>query len=208
MLAMFLAAFIAVDGPIPKGDDNVCDTARFVKTFECGGEVRRATWTVSGLGVFRAYMNGGEVGADDCLKPGFTHVAKCRHSFSYDVTPLVKKGRNVLAAEVSTGWWRDAIVSRRGKISSFWGVLEIEKADGTKVSIPTDTTWRGSYGGNVMHATIYWGETYDARVDRADAVSFCAAIFCSCFSIQFSCARMKASISHFGIRSGAFRYHH
>ena len=167
MLAMFLAAFIAVDGPVPKGDDNVCDTARFVKTFECGGEVRRATWTVSGLGVFRAYMNGGEVGADDCLKPGFTHVAKRRHSFSYDVTPLVKKGRNVLAAEVSTGWWRDAIVSRRGKISSFWGVLEIEKADGTKVSIPTDTTWRGSYGGNVVHATIYWGETYDARVDAS-----------------------------------------
>ena len=57
MTAMILAAFIAVDAPLPNGGEAVCDTARFVRAFECGGDVRRATWTVSGLGVFRCYVN-------------------------------------------------------------------------------------------------------------------------------------------------------
>jgi len=167
MTAMILAAFIAVDAPVPNGGEAVCDTARFVRAFECGGDVRRATWTVSGLGVFRCYVNGDEVGADDCLKPGYTHVGKRRHSFSYDVTPLVKKGRNVLSAEVSTGWWRDSIVGRRKVPSAFWGSLEIERADGTKVAIPTDGKWKGAYGGGLVHAEIYWGETFDARADQS-----------------------------------------
>lgn len=167
MTAMILAAFIAVDAPVPNGGEKVCDTARFAKVFDCEGDVRRATWTVSGLGVFRCYVNGEEVGADDCLKPGFTHLGKRRHLFSYDITPLVRKGRNVLSAEVSTGWWRDAIVGRRKVPSAFWGNLEIERADGTKVAIPTDGTWKGSYGGGLVHAEIYWGETFDARADRS-----------------------------------------
>ncbi|MBQ4199501.1 MAG: hypothetical protein II649_06430, partial [Kiritimatiellae bacterium] len=69
--AILAAVFIAVDAPVPnhagKGES---DTARFVKTFERGGDVAKATWTVTGLGVFKAYFNGREVGADDQLKPG------------------------------------------------------------------------------------------------------------------------------------------
>ena len=173
MTGIILAAFIAVNADVPLGTNGVSDTARFVKTFACqdAKAVRRATWTVTGLGVFRAYMNGHEVGAEDCLKPGFTHILKRRHSFAYDVTGLVKTGRNVLAAEVSTGWWRDAIVRHRGIVpareSAFCGTLEIERADGSRLSVPTDTSWRGTYGGNLVHAEIYWGETYDARVDSS-----------------------------------------
>lgn len=61
MTAMILTAFIAVDAPVPNGGEKVCDTARFAKVFDCEGDVRRATWTVSGLGVFRCYVNG-EIG--------------------------------------------------------------------------------------------------------------------------------------------------
>ena len=159
------AKFITVDAPIPNVAKGGGDTARFVRTFERPAEVEKATWTVSGLGVFRVYVNGREVGADDRLKPGYTHVNKRRHSFSYDVTGLLRLGRNVLAAEVSTGWWRDAIVGNRKVPSAFWGEFKMESKGLAPVAIPTDETWKGSYGGNVRHAGIYWGETFDARVD-------------------------------------------
>ena len=173
MTGILLAAFIAVNADVPVGTNGVSDTARFVKTFECRDvkAVRRAVWTVTGLGVFRAYLNGQEVGAEDCLKPGLTHILKRRHSFAYDVTALLKPGRNVLAAEVSTGWWRDAVVRCPGvtpaKESGFGGTLEIEQTDGSRLSVPADTSWRASYGGNLVHAEIYWGETYDARIDSS-----------------------------------------
>ena len=95
------AAFIAVDADVPNGADGTSDTARFVRTVEVAKPVKRVTWTVSGLGVFRIYVNGREAGADDFLKPGLTHIVKRRHSFSYDVTAMFKLGKNVLAAEVS-----------------------------------------------------------------------------------------------------------
>ena len=166
--AMFLlAAFIAVDADVPKGADGEGDTACFVRVLEIKKPVTKATWTVTGLGVFRAYLNGREVGEGDFLKPGLTHRGKRRHSFEYDVAAMLKPGRNLLAAEVSTGWWRDGVVAHPGlalpKESAFGGLLEIEYADGTKVAVPTDSSWRGAYGGRLVHAEIYWGETYDAR---------------------------------------------
>ena len=82
MIGKLLAAFIAVNADVPLGTNGVSDTARFVKTFECrdAQAVYKAIWTVTGLGVFRTYLNGQEVGAADCLKPGLTHVAKRRNS--------------------------------------------------------------------------------------------------------------------------------
>ena len=163
--------FIAVDAEVPLGTNGVSDTAAFVKAFGTKGPVKSARWTVSGLGVFRAYVNGQEVGTDDFLKPGLTHIAKRRHSFAYDVTPLLKDGRNVLAAEVSTGWWRDAVVDNPfyplAKESGFGGVLEIGYADGSTETIATGTDWQAAYGTGLTHAEIYWGETFDARVDAS-----------------------------------------
>ena len=164
--------FIAVPGTIPNGGSGVCDTATFVKVVDIGKPVEKAVWTVSGLGVFRTWLNGDEVGSDDFLKPGFTHVRKRRHSFSYDVSGLLKNGRNVLSAEVSTGWWRDGIVGgRRGVKSGFGGKFEITYKDGTKDIVQTDESWRAAYTNPVVHAEIYWGEKFDARVEPAWRVS-------------------------------------
>ena len=89
-------------------------TSWFTRSFTNDNEIVSAKWTVSGLGVFEAYVNGVRVG-EDFLKPGYTHYAKTKYSFTYDVTDLLKKAKgstNILAAEVSAGWWRDKIVTR------------------------------------------------------------------------------------------------
>ena len=104
-------------GPVGNGSRAADGTSWFAREFVNAGAVASAKWTVSGLGVFEVFVNGSRVG-DDFLKPGFTHNKKTKYSFTYDVTDLLRRGageKNVLAAEVSAGWWRDKIVTPASK---------------------------------------------------------------------------------------------
>ncbi len=131
------------------------------------GDVKSATWMTAGLGVYEIYVNGTRVGTE-ALKPGFTHVRKTRRSFTYDVTKLVngtKGAKNVFAAQVSAGWWRDKIVNYAGQKSAFRGILQIVYADGTTKRYGTSPdTWKAAVAGPVKHAAIFDGEEFDARV--------------------------------------------
>lgn len=163
-------------GPVKDNSRAADGTSWFARKFTNAAEVASAKWTVSGLGVFEVFVNGAHVG-DDFLKPGFTHFKKTKYSFSYDVTDLLKRGageENVLAAEVSAGWWRDKILTPAhnsgergflGNKSAFRGELEIKYADGRVALVATDTeSWRCGVAGSVTHAAIYDGEEYDARI--------------------------------------------
>lgn len=144
-------------------------TSWFVHELKNEGEIKSATWMTTGLGVYELYVNGKSVGGD-ILKPGYTHVKKTRRSFTYDVTALLRKGRgesNFLAAEVSSGWWRDKIVNYAGEKSAFRAVLLVTYADGTVKSYGTKAgEWKAGVAGPVTHAGIFDGEEYDARNER------------------------------------------
>ncbi len=141
-------------------------TSWFSRSFTNTNDILWARWTVSGLGVFDVYVNGTRIG-NHFLKPGRTHNRKTKYAFTYDVTKQLKtkKGEtNVLCAEVSAGWWRDAIVSYEGCRSAFRGELEICYADKTREIIATKPgEWVGGVAGPVLRAGIYDGEIYDAR---------------------------------------------
>ena len=167
-------------GPVGEDTRAADGTSWFACTFTNAGEIASAKWTVAGLGVFEAFVNGTRVG-DDFLKPGFTHYAKTKYSFSYDVTQHLARRKgdvNTLAAEVSAGWWRDKIVTPSrgvaargfvGKKSAFRGELELVFADGRRTTLETNTKdWRCGIAGAVTHAAIFDGEEYDAR--RLDPV--------------------------------------
>ena len=154
--AWISAADAKVRGGNARGKQEAEDgTACFVKTIPNGKDVKEAYWTVAGLGAFEAYVNGEPVSRKGCktikgrlvsdfLKPGFTHNAKTKYSFAYDVTHLMKTGKadaNTFAAQVSSGWWRDKIVNFFGKKSAFRAQLILRYADGTEKKIGTDTTW-------------------------------------------------------------------
>ena len=151
-------------------------TACFVKAVPHGKAVKEAFWTVAGLGVFEAYVNGRPVSrfctctgktCRDFLKPGFTHYGKTKHAFTYDVTHLMKTGAadaNAFAAQVSAGWWRDKIVNFAGKKSAFRAQLILRHTDGTETRVGTDTTWLSALAGPVIRAAIFDGEDYDARI--------------------------------------------
>ena len=144
-------------------------TSWFVGSAANRKRLRRAKWMTAGLGVYEVYVNGRRIG-EDFLKPGFTHAARTKYAYTYDVTDAMKTGageRNVFAAEVSAGWWRDKVNAYAGKVSAFRGVVELTYEDGERQLVGTGAdTWSAAVGGPVTHAAIFDGEEYDARVAR------------------------------------------
>ena len=144
----------------------------FVSTIENEGNVVSAKWMTSALGVYDIYVNGKLIGTE-ILKPGFTHTGKTKLSFTYDITDAFKcksGAENVLAAQVTPGWWGDKIVTPNnhegmvGRKCAFRGVVELTFADGSKKYYGTDLeNWKAGIAGPVKHAAIFDGEFYDAR---------------------------------------------
>lgn len=164
-----------VDAPVVTGsvggaNERAADgSSWFVSTLKTDKKISSARWMTTGLGVYQLFVNGKPVG-DEILKPGFTHYAKTKRSFTYDITDALSKGENVLAAQVTPGWWADKIITPGGhdgmigKKVAFRGVLELTYADGSKECRGTNTAeWRAGIAGPVKHAAIFDGEEYDAR---------------------------------------------
>ena len=166
-----------VDAPIAKGpkldsDKSAPGSNWFLSTVTNEKKVTKAVWMTAGLGVYDLFVNGKLVGKE-VLKPGFTHFAKTKRSFTYDITDAfdTKAGaQNVLSAQVTPGWWADKIITTgdmetmQGKKCAFRGVLELTYADGSRVRLGTDTqNWTAGIAGPVKHAGIFDGEEYDAR---------------------------------------------
>lgn len=165
----------AKDAPVVKGtnQERAADGASwFVSTVKNEQKVTQAKWMTAGLGVYQLYLNKKTVGKE-VLKPGFTNPFKTKRSFTYDITEAFdcKAGaENMLAVQVTPGWWADKIVTPGGTDGmygtkcSFRGVLELTYADGTKKLYGTDTeNWKAGIAGPVKHADIFDGEEYDAR---------------------------------------------
>ena len=169
----------ATNAPVVTGRINDHENGRaadgaswFVSTVKNEQKVKSAKWMTAGLGVYELYVNGKPIG-EEFLKPGFTHYAKTKRSFTYDITNVFQTqadGENVLSAQVTPGWWGDKIITpsgnegMHGKKCAFRGVLELTFADGSKKLYGTDQkNWKAGIAGPVKHASIFDGEIYDAR---------------------------------------------
>ncbi len=164
----------AADAPVATGEvyKSAPGSSWFLSTLTNSKKVKKATWMASGLGVFDLFVNG-EIVGQEVLKPGFTHYAKTKYAFTYDITPVFKTRageQNQLSAQLTPGWWADKIVTPGGtdgfigKKCAFRAVLELVYADGSKELFGTDTEhWTAGIAGPVKHAGIFDGEEYDAR---------------------------------------------
>ena len=169
-----------VDAPVVTGktgdmeNNRAADGANwFVSTVKNEQKVVSAKWMTAGLGVYEIFVNGQLIG-EEFLKPGYTHYAKTKRSFTYDVTAAFQTeagAENQLSAQVTPGWWADKIHTPHGhegflgKKCAFRGVLELTYADGSKKLYGTDLeNWKAGIAGPVTHAAIFDGEAYDARI--------------------------------------------
>ena len=159
-------------GKVKDGDRAADGASWFVATVGNEKKVKQAVWMTSGLGTYELYVNNKLIG-EEVLKPGFTHYAKTKIAYTYDVTKVINKGagqQNQLAVQVTPGWWADKIVTpwghdgMIGKKVAFRGVLELTYADGSKELFGTSRKdWKAGVAGPVTHAAIFDGEDYDAQ---------------------------------------------
>ena len=129
--------------------------------------IRLATAFITAHGMYEAHINGKRVG-DLYLTPGWTSYNKRLQYQTYDVTDLLRNGKNAIGVILGNGWYRSKLgfppkPDFYGNDLSLLFQMQIIYTDGTIENILSDGSWRSSTG-PVLSSDIYDGETYDARL--------------------------------------------
>ncbi len=125
---------------------------------------------VTGLGTFRAHLNGMPVG-EGRLDPGLTDPRRRVQVCGGDVAAQLRRGENVLAIELGRGFhamttpnvWRWHLAPWRGPVRA-WSHLRVDLADGTARALATGTGWV-TRPGPVTFDSMYEGETFSPAED-------------------------------------------
>ena len=138
----------------------------FKKEFEVNN-VRRARLYASALGLYEIEINGRRA-SDSVLAPGFTDYHKRVQYQTYDVTELLKEGKNELTAMLADGWYRGSIGAKGrrntyGTQTQLYVQLEITDEKGNVTVITSDDSFAWSNDGPLVFADLKDGEIYDAR---------------------------------------------
>jgi Bacterial alpha-L-rhamnosidase 6 hairpin glycosidase domain/Alpha-L-rhamnosidase N-terminal domain/Bacterial alpha-L-rhamnosidase concanavalin-like domain/Bacterial alpha-L-rhamnosidase C-terminal domain len=135
------------------------------KDFDLSRSVRRAVLYVTAMGLYEVDINGHRVG-NHLFAPDWTDYNKRVRYQAYDVTPLIQRGDNAIAAILANGWYSGHIgnggYQLYGKVPALLAQLEVTYADGSTKTIVTDSSWK-SHPSPILSADIMMGEDYDAR---------------------------------------------
>lgn len=136
-------------------------------------KVEKAELTITGLGLYRAWINGKRVG-HDYLTPGFNDYDAYLRAQTYDVTELLG-AENHLEVWLGNGWYKGRLGFDGGK-SNRWGEryllgarLEITLLDGQQQILETDESWLAAKCA-VFDGGIYEGEYRDDTREAGDAI--------------------------------------
>lgn len=136
--------------------------------------IEAARLYVTARGIYEVFLNGARVG-NDCYTPGLTQYDVTHMYQTYDVTALVKAGRNAMGAQLGEGWWSGllsygTIWNHFGDRQSLLARLVISYKDGSSDTVTTnDRTWKYFGQGPVVYGSLDYGEIYDAARERAVA---------------------------------------
>ncbi len=139
----------------------------FQKKISFRGQVKKATLSISSIGVYVPYLNGKRVGKN-VLAPGWTSYHERVQYQTYDVTNLLKK-QSVLEIQVGQGWALSYIapdVHKNHQYADHVSVIAkllVKYADGSSDTFSTDSTW-DVYTTEVLSSEIYHGETIDKTI--------------------------------------------
>jgi alpha-L-rhamnosidase len=141
----------------------------FRKEFMAGKSIESATAYVTAHGLYEAQLNGQRIG-DAYLTPGWTSYNKRLQYQVYDVTNLVRQGKNAIGVTLGSGWYRGYIgfegqKNFYGKDISLLLQLVIRYKDGRQDTLVSDASWKSSPG-TIQSSEIYHGETIDNREEK------------------------------------------
>ena len=135
-------------------------------------QVEQATFRLSALGVFRAFVNGFRIN-DDELQPGYTDSRKTVYYRDYDARQYLKEGENVFGMIVAPGWhcghvgWIPGDVY--GDRPAAYASLLLNDAHPLFQTSETKG-WQMGYGAYEL-ADLLLGETVDLRLVPKDWLS-------------------------------------
>lgn len=151
----------------PKKKDELPKASYVKKEFCLNRKVRHAELIMTALGVYEVKLNGKRVGNRE-LAPGFTNYNRRLQYQTYDVTPLLRDGKNVLLVIVGNGWYRGNVgaINRKyvfGTKLALAARLVITCVDETQEIIETDESWMAAQDGPLETNDLKILERYDAR---------------------------------------------
>ncbi len=115
-------------------------------------------------------MNGLKIG-DAYLTPGWTSYHKRLQYQVYDVTSMIRDGRNAIGVTLGSGWYRGYIAfdgkhEFYGKDAALLFQLELTYTDGSHQWIGSDSSWKSATG-SIRNSEIYNGEKIDANLEQS-----------------------------------------
>lgn len=129
------------------------------KDFSVHGKVSSARLYVTGLGLYKAELNGNPV-TDEVLTPGIWDYVEETQYQTYDVTHLLRQ-QNRLEVTLGNGWYKGRFgldnAPNFGNAFALLAQLQIHYEDGTATVICTDESWTWQES-NIGANGIYDGE--------------------------------------------------
>ena len=153
----------------PKGDKQSAPLLR--KTFDKTSQKERILLHVNSLGYHEAFINGKAV-SDAVLSPAVSQHGKRSLIITYDVTPLVKKGKNELVIWIARGWYQMHTENITDGGPFVRAQLDAVKPDGSRTLVVTDGSWQVAQSGRTTfgnwHPYKMGGEIVDAQTTPCD----------------------------------------
>ena len=129
--------------------------------------IKKARLYISACGLYEAFINDVRVG-NFILTPGSTDYHKRIQYQTYDVTNLLKEGKNVINLLLADGWYRGSIGAKGrrntyGTVTKVIAQLEVFDNDNNKTTYVTDDSWSWSNDGPIQFSDLKDGEIIDNR---------------------------------------------
>lgn len=162
-----------------KTTNETAEMPLFRREFRIKKNLVRAMLDVSALGQGEVHLNGVKVG-DAELAPAWTDYRKTIRYDAYDVTSLLRKGKNAIGVMVGNGMFNVVRTPHRyTKLVNSYGQpmillqMRLTYADGSSQVVTSDRRWKAAPG-PITFSSTYGGEDYDATKEQTgwDSIKF------------------------------------
>jgi alpha-L-rhamnosidase len=128
----------------------------------------RARLYLSAFGLAEPWINGRPV-TEDRFVPGWPDYRQRVFYVAYDVTALLQAGDNAWGMILGDGWYSGTMLPlhQYGPEAMFSAFIDVTDAAGKTTTYSTGADWRWTEDGPITMNSIYQGESYDARRERA-----------------------------------------